>query len=91
MIGFADGTWSMRHKFDLKSWMHINSHDKDLGRIKRAVLNFERNCVITCSEDGTTASYVFELDSLKQLARGDVKTSFNYPSIGGGLNETTFL
>lgn len=64
-------------------------------------LNFERNLIVTCSDDGTSMSYKIEMDALKQMARAlaaaepgvppPAPTAFNYPPVTGGLTETSFL
>jgi len=41
LIGFVDGSWQVRHKYDLKVWLQASAHDRDSGKVRRLCLNMD--------------------------------------------------
>lgn len=80
----------MRHKYSFKSWVQVSTHDRDIGKIKRLIINSENNAVISGAEDGTIFVYKIDMAGVKSIARGDFLSEFNYPALTNGINEGTF-
>lgn len=72
LIGFTDGSWQVRHKYDAKVWMQISAHDRDIGRVRRLALNQDKSALLSVAEDGTLYTAKLDHAGLLLAVKGDI-------------------
>jgi hypothetical protein len=93
-MGFRDGTFQLRHKFNYDRYMQKDCYDKDYGKVRKVVFNYDRNVIISASEDGTMFIEQYDSASLIKSAKSGepvVTEAITFPSTINGINEVSFI
>ena len=86
-IGYRNGFWELRHKYDANLMMKKQSFDQNYGIVKKIAMNLEKTAILTLSEDGTMISYKIDHSSFLKGSRGDIvdEVQVNYPPVILGI------
>ena len=93
-MGFTNGSFELRHKYNYDKFLLKFPHDRDIGRISKVALNHEKNSLITTSEDGTIFVYKIDYGSFCRAVKSSEPLeveSIMIPSSILGLNEVSFI
>jgi WD40 repeat protein len=69
LMGFTNGSFELRHKYNYDKYLIKYPHDRDTGKICKVAFNHEKNVVITTGEDGTIFIYKIDYGSFCRAAK----------------------
>lgn len=90
MVGFINGSYQLRHKYDLRAWLGLQTHDKDYGIVKKLALNYEKNFLLSASADGTLFVYKLDEEGFTKSSKGEVINDFLFKDGANGVGEGSF-
>jgi hypothetical protein len=70
-IGFKNGSWELRHKYNPSIYLRKQSFDQNFGVVRKIAMNIENTALLSVSEDGTFLMHKFDMSSFVKGARGD--------------------
>ena len=94
LMGFTNGSFELRHKYNYDKALQKYPHDRNSGRVVKVAFNHEKTALLTTSEDGTIFVYKIDYGSFCRAAKStdliDV-TSIMIPPSLLGLNDNAFV
>lgn len=94
LMGFTNGSFELRHKYNYEKYLAKYPHDRDVGRVSKVALNHEKNALLTSGEDGSVFVYKIDFSSFCRAAKMEEPldpSSIMLPSSLIGLNEVIFI
>ncbi|KRX11116.1 WD40-repeat-containing domain [Pseudocohnilembus persalinus] len=91
LVGLGNGQWQIRHRYDLKKYTAIATHDRDYGKVKKVALNFDNTAVLSVGLDGFLYVYKFDYKSMLNIIKENENPEFNYPQLQNGISEANFV
>lgn len=91
-MGFRNGSWDLRHKYDPRIYLRKYSFDQNTGVVKKVALNLENTAIISISEDGTMLTHKFDVAAFHKSVKGGIvdAVQISIPSVILGISPSTF-
>lgn len=92
LIGYKNGSWEIRHKYNPNIYMKKQSFDQNYGIVRKVAINLENTAILALSEDATMISYKIDFGSFLKGAKGDdvQPVQISMPPMILGISEATF-
>ena len=92
MIGYRNGTWEMRHKYEPANFLRKFCFDQNYGVVKKLAINIENTAFISASEDGTLLVHKIDFSMFTRGVKGEYIDSGNIsiPSVILGISSANF-
>lgn len=69
-IGYRNGSWELRHKYEPSNYLRKQCFDQNTGIVKKIAMNIENTAVMSTSEDGTLLVHKFDHATFLKGAKG---------------------
>ena len=71
MIGYVNGSWELRHKYEPSNYLRKHCFDQNYGIVRKMALNIETTAVMAASEDGTMLVHKLDHATFIKGVRGE--------------------
>lgn len=91
-IGYRNGSWELRHKYEPSNYLRKQCFDQNTGIVKKIAMNIENTAVLSTSEDGTLLVHKFDHATFLKGAKGEYIDSIqiSIPTVLLGISSANF-
>jgi len=91
-IGYRNGSWEMRHKYEPVNYLRKFCFDQNYGVVKKLALNIENTAVMSTSEDGTLLVHKIDFSTFTRGVKGEYiePGQISIPSVILGISSANF-
>ena len=91
-IGYKNGSWEMRHKYEPNNYLRKLCFDQNIGIVRKLALNIDNTAVMSASEDGTLLVHKIDFSTFTKGVKGEYidAVQISIPSVILGISSANF-
>ncbi len=91
-IGYKNGSWEMRHKYEPNNYLRKLCFDQNIGIVRKLALNIDNTAVMSASQDGTLLVHKIDFSTFTKGVKGEYIDSvqISIPSVILGISSANF-